>query len=60
VTPVQPATVVAVANGEVGLPAKGARTYVVRQGDTMYDIANKIGVSVQALAARASHCVAPS
>ena len=26
------------------------RTYVVRQGDTLYDIAMKMGVSVQALA----------
>jgi len=35
--------------GEVTLPPKGMRTYVVRQGDTLYDIAMKMGVSVQAL-----------
>jgi hypothetical protein len=50
-TPVVFATVVSFANGAVTLPARGARTYVVRQGDTLYDIANKTGVSVQALAA---------
>jgi LysM repeat protein len=49
--PLASATVVSVANGEVSLPTKGVRTYVVRQGDTLYDIANKTGVSVQALAA---------
>jgi LysM repeat protein len=49
--PVESATVVSVANGDVHLPANGARTYVVRQGDTLYDIANRTGVSVQALAA---------
>jgi LysM repeat protein len=50
-TPVESATVVSVASGEVNLPPRGVRTYVVRQGDTLYDIANKTGVSVQALTA---------
>jgi LysM repeat protein len=56
-TPAVFATVVSVANGEVGPPARGVRTYVVRQGDTLYDIANKTGVSVQALAAENGNVV---
>jgi LysM repeat protein len=39
-----------VAGGEVSLVPNLNRTYVVRQGDTLYDIAMKMGVSVQALA----------
>jgi LysM repeat protein len=55
VTPVvvataNPASGGAVANGEVSLLPSGARQYVVRQGDTLYDIAKRAGVSVQALA----------
>jgi LysM repeat protein len=52
--PAAPAAMVTtMANGEVSLPATGVakvpRTYVVRQGDTVYDIASKTGVSVKAL-----------
>ncbi len=39
-----------VSNGEVSLIPNITRTYVVRQGDTLYDIALKMGVSVHALA----------
>jgi len=42
--------VTTVSAGDVRLPARGPRTYVVRTGDTLYDIAMKMGVSVQALA----------
>ena len=48
---VQPPTVVA-SGGEVGLAsagAKQARTYVVRQGDTFWDIANRTGVKMDDL-----------
>lgn len=45
-----PAAVTTTSNGEVSLPARNPRSYVVRQGDTLYDIAMKMGVSVQALA----------
>jgi hypothetical protein len=38
------------ANGEASLVPILNRTYVVRQGDTLYDIAMTMGVSVQALA----------
>jgi LysM repeat protein len=53
--PVAPATVEAsatanVSAGEVSIVPNLNRTYVVRQGDTLYDIAMKMGVSVQALA----------
>jgi hypothetical protein len=56
--PVTPATpvlassgaVTTISGGEVSLPASSMRSYVVRQGDTLYDIAMKMGVSVQALA----------
>jgi LysM repeat protein len=47
--PTVPGTVTAVAAGDVHLPATAVRTYVVRQGDTLYDIAMQMGVSVQAL-----------
>ena len=50
ITPVQTASNVATANGEVSLTPAPARTYVVRQGDTLYDIANRTGVSVKAIA----------
>lgn len=50
--------VIATANGDVALspravPAATARAgmYLVRQGDTLWDVAQKLGVSVQALAA---------
>lgn len=36
--------------GEVVAPAGGMRSYVVRQGDTLYDIAMRMGVSVHAIA----------
>jgi LysM repeat protein len=45
-----PASGGAVANGEVSLLPSGLRQYVVRQGDTLYDIARRASVSVQALA----------
>jgi LysM repeat protein len=70
VTPTPSAGAVATSNGEVALAARhaaaaapvpataprtgGARTYVVRQGDTLWDVAQKMGVSVKALA-RANH-----
>ena len=47
----QPSTVVA-SGGEVGLAAtsaKPARTYLVRQGDTFWDIANRTGVKMEDL-----------
>lgn len=44
-------TVTTTSAGEVSLPARGtARTYTVRPGDTLYDIAMKMRVSVHALA----------
>jgi hypothetical protein len=45
-----PAVTVA-SSGDVSLPKKTvtARTYTVRQGDTMWDIANRSGVSMSAL-----------
>ena len=56
-----PSSVTLVSNGDVALtPAAPAaprdseqkrRTYVVRQGDTLWDVAQKTGVSVKALAA---------
>ncbi|MDB4881022.1 MAG: Peptidase [Gemmatimonadetes bacterium] len=45
-----PVGVTSVANGDVSLPPRASRTYVVRQGDTLYDIAMKMGVSVASLA----------
>jgi hypothetical protein len=48
-------TVTAAANGEVNLPlapdssGKG-RIYLVRQGDTLWDVARKLGIEVQTLA----------
>lgn len=42
-------SVTSVAAGEVSLPTGDARQYVVRQGDTLYDIAMRMGVSLQAL-----------
>lgn len=48
---VQPPTVVA-SGGDVGLASAGAkqpRTYVVRQGDTFWDIANRTGVKMDDL-----------
>lgn len=50
-----PVTTVAVANGEVRLEARttaptDARAYTVRQGDTLWEIATKNGVTVAALA----------
>lgn len=53
--PVPPTTVEAnatttVSAGEVSIVPNLNRTYVVRQGDTLYDIAMKMGVSVHALA----------
>jgi hypothetical protein len=47
---VQPSTVVA-SGGEVGLASAAAkqRTYVVRQGDTLWDIANRTGVKMDDL-----------
>lgn len=50
VTPPSPAGITTVSAGDVSLPPLGKRTYVVRPGDTLYDIANRMGVSVQALA----------
>jgi hypothetical protein len=46
-----PVTTVATSSGDIGLPKKTvtARTYTVRQGDTMWDIANRSGVSMSAL-----------
>ena len=51
------APVTAVANGDVGLTTLTApdtdgkgRVYLVRQGDTLWDVAQKLGVTVQALA----------
>ena len=58
VVPAPPASVVSVANGEVGLPVRRVRSYVVRQGDTLYDIANRTGVSVKALTAENGRAVA--
>ena len=57
---VPPSTVVTTSNGEVSLtstPANGdmrSRVYLVRQGDTLWDVAQKTGVSVRALA-KANH-----
>jgi hypothetical protein len=53
VTPDPAPAVTTVSNGEVSLAprdsaAKG-RTYLVRQGDTLWDVAQKTGVSVKAL-----------
>lgn len=64
---VPPSGTSAVSNGDVALASRGptarrdsepkggggggGRTYVVRQGDTLWDVAQKLGVSVQALAA---------
>jgi hypothetical protein len=55
-------TVTAASNGEVSTAASGAasrdaarpRTYQVREGDTLWDVAQKTGVSVRALA-QANH-----
>jgi hypothetical protein len=56
--PAPATTVTATANGDVSLPATVAadsdsrgRVYLVRQGDTLWDVAQKTGVSVAALAA---------
>jgi uncharacterized protein (DUF2249 family) len=54
--PVMPTMVTATANGDVRLPAVAAdsdgkgRVYLVRQGDTLWEVAQKTGVSVKALA----------
>jgi hypothetical protein len=55
--PAAPVTpVVAAANGEVSLAAAApdsdvrGRVYLVRQGDTLWEVAQKVGVSVKALA----------
>ena len=54
------AVVTATADGDVSLPATAAdtegngRVYLVRQGDTLWDVAQKAGVSVTALA-KANH-----
>ena len=56
-TPVPATLVAATANGALSLPAVTAdsagkgRIYLVRQGDTLWEVAQKTGVSVQALAA---------
>jgi LysM repeat protein len=49
-TTVETVTTTTVSTGEVNIVPNLNRTYVVRQGDTLYDIAMKMGVSVQALA----------
>jgi len=41
---------VAVANGKGAAATSTQKTYLVRQGDTLWDIANKVGVSMDALA----------
>jgi hypothetical protein len=57
--PPPPAPVVAMANGDVSLARNvgsppdtepRGRTYFVRQGDTLWEVAQKVGVSVKALA----------
>jgi LysM repeat protein len=58
--PAQPGSAVATSNGDVSAVARlaaspaaerHARTYVVRQGDALWDVAQRTGVSVKALAA---------
>ena len=51
VTPAVPVTVATSGGASVAAPAHGAqaRTYVVRQGDTLWDIANRTGVTLEDL-----------